>query len=84
MHFYSWVMDVDDVVVGTIGAYDYAHDQIEAGFSVDHDWQGRGFAAEALRKVLVFLWQADFCSQSLGAAPVSRVCFCWRIEGEGA
>ena len=54
-HSYSWVMDVDDVIVGTIGAYDYANDQIEVGFSVDKGWQGRGFATEALRKVLAYL-----------------------------
>ena len=54
-HSYSWVMDVDDVIVGTIGAYDYAHDQTEVGFSVDKDWQGRGLATEALRKVLSYL-----------------------------
>lgn len=54
-HAYSWVMDVDDVVVGTIGAYDYNCSQIEVGFSVDRDWQGRGFATEALRKVLEYL-----------------------------
>ncbi len=54
-HSYSWVMDVDDVIVGTIGAYDYVNDQIEVGFSVDKGWQGRGFATEALRKVLAYL-----------------------------
>ncbi len=54
-HSYSWVMDVDGVIVGTIGAYDYAHDQIEVGFSVDKCWQGRGFATEALQKVLAYL-----------------------------
>ncbi len=58
-HAYSWVMDVDDVVVGTIGAYDYEHDQIEVGFSVDRDWQGRGFATEALRKVLAYLTENE-------------------------
>ena len=59
IHAYSWVMDVDDVVVGTIGAYDYAHDQIEVGFSVDRGWQGRGFATEALRKVLAYLTENE-------------------------
>lgn len=54
-HSYSWVMDFDGVVVGTIGAYDYAHDQIEVGFCVAGDWQGRGFATEALNRVLEYL-----------------------------
>ena len=54
-HAYSWVMDVDDVVVGTIGAYDYEDDRIEAGFSVVPGWQGRGLATEALKAVLEYL-----------------------------
>ena len=54
-HSYSWVMDVDDVLIGTIGAYDYRHDQIEVGFSVRRSWQGRGYATEALKKVLEYL-----------------------------
>ena len=54
-HAYSWVMDVDDVIVGTIGAYDYQDNQIEVGFSVVKGWQGRGLATEALKKVLEYL-----------------------------
>jgi RimJ/RimL family protein N-acetyltransferase len=54
-HSYSWVMDVDDVLVGTIGAYDFTGDQIEVGFSVVKDWQGRGIATAALRSVLEYL-----------------------------
>ena len=58
-HSYSWVMDVEDVVVGTIGAYDYEDGQIEVGFSVDQGWQGRGFATEALKKVLEYLTENE-------------------------
>ena len=58
-HSYSWVMDVDDVVVGTIGAYDYENSQIEVGFSVAAGWQGRGFATEALKKVLEYLTENE-------------------------
>ena len=58
-HAYSWVMDVDGLVVGTIGAYDYAEDQIEVGFSVARAWRGRGFATEALRKVLKYLTENE-------------------------
>ena len=56
-HSYSWVMDKngDDVVVGTIGAYDYNNGQIEVGFSVGRGWQGRGLATEALRTILTYL-----------------------------
>ena len=56
---YSWVMDVDDVLIGTIGAYDYKNDRIEVGFSVDGSWQGRGLATEALRKVLEYLTENE-------------------------
>ena len=58
-HSYSWVMDSDDVVVGTIGAYDYQDDHIEVGFSIVKGWQGRGLATEALRKVLEYLTENE-------------------------
>ena len=60
-HSYSWVMDAhgDDVVAGTIGAYDYENGQIEVGFSVAKGWQGRGFATEALKKVLEHLTENE-------------------------
>lgn len=56
---YSWVMDDEDVVVGTIGAYDCRDDRIEVGFSVVKAWQGRGLATEALRKVLEYLTENE-------------------------
>lgn len=60
-HSYSWVMDVngDDVVAGIIGAYDYDNSKIEVGFSVSKDWQGRGFASEALKAVLEYLTENE-------------------------
>lgn len=58
-HSYSWVMDVDDVLIGTIGAYDYKDEQIEVGFSVVRGWQGRGYATEALKKVLEYLTENE-------------------------
>ena len=58
-HFYSWVLDVDDVVIGTIGAYDYKDGRIEVGFSIVPAWQGRGYATDALKKVLEYLTQNE-------------------------
>ena len=64
-HSYSWVMDVDDVLVGTIGAYDYmcdhagTCDRIEVGYSVMQSWQGRGLATVALTKVLEYLTENE-------------------------
>lgn len=60
-HSYSWVMDAngDDVVAGTIGAYDYENGKIEVGFSVGRAWQGRGFATEALKIVLEYLTENE-------------------------
>lgn len=62
---YSWVMDIDDVLVGTIGAYDYKKDpdgkgdRIEAGYCVVKGWQGRGLATEALTEVLRYLTENE-------------------------
>lgn len=58
-HSYSWVMDVDDIIVGTIGAYDCRDDHIEIGFSIVRGWQGRGLATEALKKVLEYLTENE-------------------------
>ena len=58
-HAYSWIMDVDDVIVGTIGAYDFKDDHIEVGFSVVPGWQGCGLATEALKKVLEYLTENE-------------------------
>ena len=58
-HAYSWVMDVDDVLVGTMGAYGYKDEQIEVGFSVVRRWQGRGLATEALKMVLKYLTENE-------------------------
>ena len=58
-HVYSWIMDIDDVIVVTIGAYDYKDDQIEVGFSVVKGWQRRGLATAALKKVLEYLTENE-------------------------
>ncbi len=52
-------MDIDDVIVGTIGAYDYRDDHIEIGFSVVKSWQGQGLATEALKKALGYLTENE-------------------------
>ncbi len=58
-HSYSWIMDFDDELVGTIGAYDAQDDQIEVGFSVARICWGRGYAAEALQTVLRYLTENE-------------------------
>ena len=58
-HSYSWVIDIDGIVVGTIGAYDYKDGQIEVGFSVVKSWQGRGIATNALTRVLEYLTENE-------------------------
>ena len=58
-HFYGWVMDCEDVLAGTIGAYDYKDDKIEVGMSVKRDCWGRGYAAEALKAVLNYLTEHE-------------------------
>ncbi|MBR0208008.1 MAG: GNAT family N-acetyltransferase [Oscillospiraceae bacterium] len=54
-HFYAWVMDIEDVVVGTIGARPLEGGRTEVGFNIVRGWRGRGLAAEALKKVLEYL-----------------------------
>ncbi len=66
-HTYSWVLDVEDVIVGTIGAYGYTEDPkedgfesyIEVGLSIVQGWRGRGFATEALVCVLHHLTENE-------------------------
>ena len=58
-HFYGWVMDNDDVLFGTIGAYDYKDDHIEVGCSVIKACWGRGYATEALKVVLGYLTENE-------------------------
>ena len=56
---YSWVIDVDGVLYGTIGAYDFEDDRIEVGFSIIRAGWGRGYATEALKKVLEYLTEDE-------------------------
>lgn len=58
-HSYSWVIDVDGVLYGTIGAYDYENERIEVGFSIIRAGWGRGYATEALKKVLEYLTENE-------------------------
>ena len=58
-HFYGWVLDVDNALYGTIGAYDYRDDRIEVGFSVARVCWGRGYATEALKAVLTYLTENE-------------------------
>ncbi len=56
---YSWVMDVEGAVAGTVGACDREDDRIEIGFSVVKSWQGRGLATEAVKRVLEHLTENE-------------------------
>lgn len=55
--FYSWAIDRNGELAGTIGAYDYdaAASSIEVGFSIAEPSWGKGYASEALRAVLRYL-----------------------------
>lgn len=54
-HFYGWAIESEDVLFGTIGAYDYENDRIEVGFSIVRACWGKGYATEALKAVLSYL-----------------------------
>ena len=58
-HFYAWIMDMEDVPVGTIEARGLTGDRIGVCLRVDPDWRGRGLGAEALRKVLGYLTENE-------------------------
>lgn len=58
-HFYGWVIESEDVLYGTVGAYDYKDDRIEVGFSIVRDCWGRGYATEALKAVLAYLTENE-------------------------
>ena len=58
-HSYGWVIDVDGVLYGTIGAYDFEDDRIEVGFSIIRAGWGQGYATEALKKVLEYLTENE-------------------------
>ena len=57
--FYGWIIDSEDVVFGTIGAYDYEDDHIEVGFSIVRACWGQGYATEALQTVLNYLTENE-------------------------
>ncbi len=46
-------------LVGTIGAYDLKDRRIEVGFSIVRAWRGRGYATQALKKVLQYLTENE-------------------------
>lgn len=54
---YSWVIEFQNKVIGTIGAYDYnAEDSsIEIGYSIFKNSWGNGFASEAVLTVVEYL-----------------------------
>ena len=57
--FYWWVIDAEDIVIGTIGACDRGDDRLEIGFALAPAWRGRGCAEEALKKVLRYLTENE-------------------------
>jgi RimJ/RimL family protein N-acetyltransferase len=57
--FYGWAIDFEDVLFGTIGAYDYEDGRIEVGFSIVRACWGRGYATEALKAVLKYLTENE-------------------------
>lgn len=54
---YSWAIESDGQLVGTVGAYDYnpQENSIEIGISIARKYWGNGFAGEVLQRVLSYL-----------------------------
>ena len=57
--FYSWVIQSKEEIVGTIGAYDYESqtNSIEIGYSIFRNAWGKGYATEALSRVIRYLFE---------------------------
>lgn len=55
--FYGWAIESGGQLVGTVGAYDYEpqENSIEIGISIARKHWGKGFAGEALQRVLSYL-----------------------------
>ncbi|MDC7288709.1 GNAT family N-acetyltransferase [Blautia schinkii] len=60
-HFYGWAIEYEGQLVGTIGAYDYdpKSSSIEIGISIARNSWGKGFASEAMQRVLVYLTEDE-------------------------
>lgn len=60
-YFYGWAIEYEGRLVGTIGAYDYdqKENSIEIGMSIVRSRWGKGFATEALRRVLAYLTEDE-------------------------
>ena len=61
--FYYWVIEDEDAVIGTIGARDEKDGGVEVFFALAQNRRGRGYAAEALRKVLEYLTENEGISR---------------------
>ena len=60
-HFYGWALELEGILVGTIGAYDYdpESNSIEVGISIIRTFWGHGYATEALTAVLKYLTENE-------------------------
>lgn len=56
-HFYSWGIEWNGELIGTIGAYDFCAEDnsIEIGYSIGKEFWGNGFASEACSAVSRYL-----------------------------
>ena len=59
--FYGWAICWDDILIGTVGAYDYEPDtdSIELGVSIARNCWGKGFGSEAVNAVITFLMEHE-------------------------
>ena len=59
--FYAWIIEHEGDLIGTVGAYDWDRKRgsIEVGLSIQEASWGRGFATEALRRVLTWLTESE-------------------------
>lgn len=90
--FYGWAITLDGEIIGTIGAYDYDPEEssIEAGISIAREYWGRGYATEAIERVLRYLtedrkigvvkaWCAD---DNIGSSRIMEKCGMTKVNVE--
>lgn len=58
---YSWIIEFQNNIIGTIGAYDYhaADSSIEIGYSIFQSSWSKGFASEAIATVVEYLVKSE-------------------------
>ncbi len=83
--FYSWVITFDGQIIGHIGVYDIdpEHATGELGYTVGASFTGRGFATEAARAVMGYMFREAGLSKLAAWAKTANIASCKVLEKIG-